>query len=126
MIALLFGGAVYSLLYGFVLAFIHRKKFANDFKKRFMMNISKEKFFENREKQSAVIREIEIIGEAVKNLPLSFRKKYNNVPWIKITGMRDKLMHHYFGVNLETVWKTVHEDIPYLKKEIYVIKKDFS
>ena len=91
----------------------------------FMMNVSKEKFFENREKQSAVIREIEIIGEAVKNLPLSFRKKYNNVPWIKITGMRDKLMHHYFGVNLETVWKTIHEDIPYLKKEIYVIKKDF-
>ena len=91
----------------------------------FMNNISKEEFFKNREKQSAVIREIEIIGEAVKNLPLSFRKKYDNVPWIKIAGMRDKLMHHYFGVNLETVWKTVREDIPYLKKEISSIKKDF-
>ena len=91
----------------------------------FMQGVSKSYFLNNKEKQSAVIREIEIIGEAAKNIPASFRRKNANIPWKDIAGMRDKLMHHYFGVNLETVWKTIHEDIPYLKKEIYVIKKDF-
>lgn len=92
----------------------------------FMDKISKEVFFKNKEKQSAVIRQIEVIGEAVKNLPSEFRNKYPNIPWKEIAGMRDKLMHHYFGVNLETVWKTVKEDIPDLKDKIVDIKKEIS
>ena len=84
----------------------------------FMKDVSKASFFENKEKQSAVIRQIEIIGEAVKNLPSGFKDKNPDVPWKDIAGMRDKLLHHYFGVDMDTVWKVIKEDIPELKQKI--------
>lgn len=84
----------------------------------FMKKVSRESFLKNKEKQSAVIRQIEIIGEAVKNLPSEFKDKHPNVPWKDIVGMRDKLMHHYFGVDIEKVWITLKEDIPKLKNQI--------
>jgi len=90
----------------------------------FVKGVTKESFLENKEKQYAIIRAIEIIGESVKNLPDSFRKEHSEIPWIKIAGMRDKLMHHYFGVNLNTVWKVIKEDLPDLKKEIKKIIKN--
>lgn len=90
----------------------------------FMKNISKDSFFKNKEKQSAVIRQIEIIGEAVKNIPDYFRNKHPDIPWKDIAGMRDKLMHHYFGVNLDTVWKVIQEDIPDLKTKILKVKEE--
>jgi len=90
----------------------------------FVKGVTKESFLENKEKQYAIIRAIEIIGESVKNLPNSFRKEHSEIPWIKIAGMRDKLMHHYFGVNLNTVWKVIKEDLPDLKKEIKKIIKN--
>ncbi len=89
----------------------------------FMRDVSKEYLFSNVEKQSAVIRQIEIIGEAAKNIPPSFTQKYPTIPWKEMAGMRDKLMHHYFGIDLNTVWKVIKEDLPYLKKEIKNIKK---
>ena len=87
----------------------------------FTKNVSKEKFMSNNEKQNAVIRSLEVIGEAVKNLPISFRNKYPNVPWSKIAGMRDKIIHHYFGVDLETVWNVIKKDLPVLEEEIIKI-----
>ena len=87
----------------------------------FTKGVSKEEFMKDKKLQSAVIRNIEVIGEAVKNIPFIFRKKYPNIEWIKIAGMRDKLMHHYFGVNLENVWKVIEENIPVLKKQILEI-----
>ncbi len=90
----------------------------------FMKNVSKELFFKNKEKRSAVIRQIEVIGEAVKNLPSDFKDRNPNIPWKDIVGMRDKLMHHYFGVDLETIWKTVNRDIPVLKKQVQDIMKE--
>ena len=74
--------------------------------------------------QDALIRRIEIIGEAVKNLPREFRDRYPVIPWGDIAGMRDKLMHHYFGVDSEVVWRTVQDDIPELKKKIKEILKN--
>ena len=88
----------------------------------FMNNVTKAAFLNNEEKQSAVIRQIEIIGEAVKNLPQPFKEKYIEIPWEDIAGMRDKLMHHYFGVNLETVWQVVKKDLPVLKRKISSVK----
>ncbi len=84
----------------------------------FIKGVSKENFQKNIQLQDALIRRIEVIGEAVKNLPKEFRNKYKNVPWADISGMRDKLTHHYFGVDLEIVWKSVNEEIPELKKYI--------
>jgi uncharacterized protein with HEPN domain len=62
----------------------------------------------------AAIRAIEIIGEAAKKVPPGIRKKQPNIPWRDITGMRDKLAHEYFGVDLQTVWTTIREDLPAL------------
>ncbi len=87
----------------------------------FTKNVSKEKFMSNNEKQSAVIRQLEIIGEAVKNLPKDFTSKYKEIPWNKIAGMRDKIIHHYFGIDLVTVWNVIKKDLPVLKEEIIKI-----
>ncbi len=84
----------------------------------FTNGVSRGDFLKDKKLQGAVIRNIEVIGEAVKNIPSEFRKKYSNIEWAKIAGMRDKLLHHYFGVNLETVWKVIEENIPKLKKDI--------
>src|SRR3989344_1787884 len=64
----------------------------------------------------AVIRAIEIIGEAVKNIPKDFREKHKKIEWKKIAGTRDKLIHEYFGVDLKLTFKIVKEDIPELKE----------
>ncbi len=68
--------------------------------------------------QDAVVRNLEILGEAVKNLPESFTAEYPEVPWRFIAGMRDKLIHHYFGVSLAIVWETVQSDIPALRERL--------
>lgn len=68
--------------------------------------------------QDAVIRRLEIIGEAVKNISLIFRAEHTTVPWKEVAGLRDFLIHEYFGVDLNLVWKIVQKDLPPLKKEI--------
>ncbi len=60
----------------------------------------------------AVIKALEIVGEAARRVPDSFRNSHPQIPWREMTGMRDKLVHDYFGVNLDVVWKTIHEDLP--------------
>lgn len=84
---------------------------------KFMKGISKEEFFDNREKQYAVSRALEIIGEATKNLSAELKKENSEVDWKHIAGMRDKLIHAYFGVNLPLVWETIKKDLPQLKKQ---------
>ena len=84
---------------------------------QFTLGISQEDFFNNREKQYAVLRALEIIGEATKNLSSQLKTEYSDVNWKKIAGMRDKLIHAYFGVNLPLVWETVKTDLPQLKKQ---------
>jgi len=84
----------------------------------FVKGVSKEKFMSNNEKQSAVIRQLEIIGEAVKNISEKFRKKYPKVEWKKIAGTRDIFIHAYFGVISERVWGIIKKDLPILKKQI--------
>ncbi len=68
--------------------------------------------------QDAVLRRIEIIGEAAGKLPSSFRKKYNNIKWSSIIGMRNISIHEYFGIDLRLTWNTVKKDIPELERKI--------
>jgi len=84
----------------------------------FLKDTAKEKFFASEEKQAAVVRMLEIIGEAVKGLPEDFKLANPNTPWRDIAGMRDNLIHEYFIVDLEEVWKTVTKDLPELKKQL--------
>jgi len=67
--------------------------------------------------QDAIIRNIEILGEAAELLSKKAKEKYPNVPWKDIAGTREKLIHDYFGVNIDVVWSIVRHDIPLLKKE---------
>lgn len=66
----------------------------------------------------AVIRSLEIIGEAVKNIPDDIKDKHKVIPWKRIAGMRDKLIHAYFGIDDDMLWQTIKEDIPNLKHMI--------
>ena len=74
----------------------------------------------------AVIRALEIIGEAAKRIPPSFRKRHPDVPWRQMTGMRDKVIHGYFGVNLRRVFETVKRDLPPLRDRISSILKELE
>jgi uncharacterized protein with HEPN domain len=85
---------------------------------KFTSGISYEDFVNNDEKVYAVIRAIEIIGEATKNVPQSIRKKYPEIPWKDMAGMRDKVIHEYFGVDAKIVWITATKEIPPLKDKI--------
>jgi len=76
--------------------------------------------------QDALIKQIEIIGEATRKISEGFKKDYPGVPWKKMVGMRDKLVHDYMGVDLEAVWKTAVEDIPELKKLIEEVLENLT
>lgn len=81
-------------------------------------------FYKTTLTQDGVIRQIEIIGEAIKQVSKDLKEKYPQIPWQDIARMRDKLIHHYFGVDIEKVWLTVKEDLPVLKKELERILKE--
>ena len=67
---------------------------------------------------NAVVRSLEVLGEAAKNIPEGLRVKYSDVPWSRMAGMRDKLIHEYHGVDLEIVWTVLKEELPPLKPKI--------
>jgi len=71
----------------------------------------------------AVVRNIEVIGEAAKHMPSKIRLKHVEIPWKEIIGTRSKVIHEYFGVDTEILWKTITEDLPILKKQIKKIKQ---
>jgi len=87
-------------------------------------DISREEFEKNKDIKDANIRRIEVIGEAVKNLSKDIKEKYNEIEWNKIIGTRDKMIHHYFGVNLDILWDIIKISIPDLKIKILKIKKE--
>lgn len=92
----------------------------------FSRGLSRENLISNRLKQSAIVREIEIIGEAAKNISENLKEKYKEVNWKEIVGTRDKIIHHYFGVDMNIVWDIINKDLPVLKKQIKEIKKSLG
>ena len=82
---------------------------------KFVKGMSYDEFVQDDKTVFAVVRAIEIIGEAVKNIPEEVRGSYPEIPWKDMAGMRDKLIHSYFGIRLERVWETANEEIPQLK-----------
>lgn len=85
---------------------------AADMVASFIEGITKDQFLSDKKTQFAVVRALEIIGEASKKVPESIRTYYPDLPWKEIGGMRDKLIHDYFGVNDEVVWETAVNDVP--------------
>lgn len=76
--------------------------------------------------QDGVLRNLEVIGEAVKNLSSDFTAAHPDIPWRRIAGMRDVLIHHYFGVDLETVWRVVEDQLPELHRGLAAFLEDLS
>ena len=91
---------------------------------KFVEGFSFKEFQNDKKTIYAVVRAIEIIGEAIKNIPASVKSKHKEIPWRDAADMRNKLIHEYFGVNLKVVWKTIKEDIPDLKEKISKILKE--
>lgn len=83
-----------------------------------------EAFSQDKKTINAVVRSIEVIGEASKKIPETIREVYPDVPWKGMAGMRDKLMHEYFGIDLEILWSTAKEEVPVLKTSVQKILKD--
>ncbi len=92
----------------------------------FTKNMTYEDFTKDRKTINAIIRSIEVIGEAAKKIPKSIRDKHPDVPWKKMAGMRDKMIHEYFGMDVGILWKVVKENIPPLKPLIEDVLKSLS
>jgi uncharacterized protein with HEPN domain len=90
---------------------------------KYCKGVKKSNFSQSQQLQDAVIRRIEIIGEAVKKLSEDLKNKNKVIEWKKIAGMRDILIHDYFGVDVNLVWNTIKKDLPELKKIIKEIYK---
>jgi len=89
-------------------------------------NTTEKRFLDNCEKQDAIMKRLEVIGEAVKNVPKKIKTDNPEIPWKQISGMRDVLIHEYFGVIMERVWDTVRDDIPKLKNQIRKLLESFN
>lgn len=92
----------------------------------YMKGVTKDEFLNSTQLQDAVIRRIEIIGEAAKRVPTKIKDRYIDIPWKQIAAMRDILIHEYFGVDLELTWKVAKEDVRELKEKISRVKKDLE
>ncbi len=91
---------------------------------KFSKNLDMGELEKNELRQYAIVRAIEIIGEASKNISQNLKDKYKEVQWKEIAGMRDKVIHYYFGVNLDVVWGVINNHLPVLKEQMLKIKLD--
>lgn len=94
---------------------------AVDSVEEFVAGMDFEAFQADDKTTSAVIRKFEIIGEATKHLPDEIRQSYPSVPWKEMAGMRDKLIHFYFGIDYQLVWRTIKERLPQVRQQIQKI-----
>jgi len=90
---------------------------------RNIQNLTEEEFLANTTIQDAIIRRLEIIGEATKNLPEPFKSEHPNIEWRKVAGLRDVIVHGYFRLSLKLIWKIAQNNIPELKKQLIKISE---
>ncbi len=94
--------------------------------KLYTQDLSYQEFMQDEKTIDAVVRNLEIIGEASKNIPVEIKEKYYKVNWKAMSGMKDKLSHQYFGVSTQIVWETLKIDIPLLESQIKLILKTYD
>lgn len=86
--------------------------------KEYTKGLSRENFSKEQKTIDAVVRNIEILGEAARNIPEEFKGEYPEVPWSKMISMRNKVIHEYSGIDFEILWQTLEEDLPDLEDQI--------
>ena len=91
----------------------------------YMAGLTWDEYLRDHRTQDAVIRNLEVIGEATKNLSDEFRSQYPGIPWRDMAGTRDRLTHHYFGINQEIVWQIIEQDLPGLKSQLTQVISEF-
>jgi uncharacterized protein with HEPN domain len=92
----------------------------------FVTGMSYKEFIGDKKTVNAVIRSLEVIGEAVKKIPLEIREKRPDIPWKEIAGTRDKLIHEYFGIDLQILWKTIQTDLSPLDQAVLELRHERS
>lgn len=88
---------------------------------QYIENLSFDAFSNDRKSVDAVVRNLEIIGEVANRLPDEFKEKYSEIEWHKVVGLRHRIVHEYFGIDLEIIWQILRKDLPGLKKKIMQI-----
>ncbi|HUT46353.1 MAG TPA: DUF86 domain-containing protein [Sedimentisphaerales bacterium] len=91
---------------------------------QYIKNLSFDAFSDDQKSVDAVARNLEIIGEAANRLPDEFKEKYSEIEWYKVVGLRHRIVHGYFGIDLEIIWQILHKDLPELKRKISRIISD--
>ncbi len=91
---------------------------------QYIKNLLFDAFSEDQKSVDAVVRNLEIIGEAASRPPDEFKEKYSEIEWHKVVGLRHRIVHEYFGVDLEIVWQILQKDLPELKQKIMQIMSD--
>lgn len=104
------------------LVFIEHVLECMDLIESYMKDRTEEDLEKDMQLQDAILHRLTIIGEAVKNIPDTIRDKNPDMPWRKIAGIKDVLVHHYFGVDLSAIWAVIQEDIPSLKEKLQDLK----
>lgn len=93
---------------------------------KYLKDIKEDQFLNSTQLQDAIIRRIELIGEAIKNISLEVKDKHPEIHWGRITGMRNILIHDYLGIDLKTTWQVATREIPELKNKILEIEKELE
>ena len=91
---------------------------------QYIKNLSFDAFSDDQKSVDAVVRNLEIIGEAASRLPDEFKEKYSEIEWYKVVGLRHRIVHEYFGIDLEIVWQILHRDLPELKRKLVQVISD--
>ncbi len=84
----------------------------------YLVNLTEQEFYKNKMAHDAIIRQLEIIGEATSNISTEFKQRHSDIPWRKMADMRNRLIHGYFGLDLGIVWDTVQEKVPTTKQQL--------
>lgn len=92
----------------------------------FIGNMDYGEFIQDDKTSTAVVKKIEIIGEAIKNIPKEVKAEYKTIPWKDIVGMRNKITHNYFKIDYEIVWNVVKEKLPALKMQVERVLKEME
>ena len=91
---------------------------------QYIKNLSFDNFSNDQKSVDAVTRNLEVIGEAANRLPNDFKEKYSEIEWYKVVGLRHRIVHEYFGIDLEIIWQILHKDLPELKRKLTQIMKN--